>query len=110
MPGDRLALAILVRREQQLVGFFSFAFSSETTFFLPRVDDVERSKSWSTSTPSRAHASFLNSPGSPRALREIADVADRRLDDVVLAEYPAIVFAFAGDSTITSFFPVEAAI
>jgi hypothetical protein len=35
MPRDRLALAILVRREQQLVGFESSFLRADTTFFLP---------------------------------------------------------------------------
>jgi len=47
---------------------------------------------------------------SPAFVRQVPDVADRRLDHVVLAKVPAIVFAFAGDSTITSFLPVGTAI
>ena len=41
VPGDRLALAILVGREQELVGVLELAFRSETTFFF-RGHDVDR--------------------------------------------------------------------
>ena len=42
VPGDRLALAIFVRREQQLVGVLELRLQVGDDLLLARVDDVER--------------------------------------------------------------------
>ena len=87
MPGDRLALAVFVRREQELVGALSSAFSSETTFFLRASTTYSGSKSCSVSTPRRAHGSSLYFGGNLRGVvREVTDMADRRFDHVVGAQ------------------------
>ena len=41
VPGDRLALAILVRREQELVGGLELAAEVADDALLPGIDDVE---------------------------------------------------------------------
>ena len=42
MPGDRLALAVFVRREQELVDVLELRLQIGDDLLLPRVDDVER--------------------------------------------------------------------
>ena len=89
VPGDRLALAIFVRREQELVGVRELRPQIRDDGLLLRIDDVERLE---------VLIDVDAEPG-PRlllvlgrhlcgAVREVADMADRRLDHVVLPEVP----------------------
>ena len=89
VPGDGLALAVLIGREVELVGILQGG--------LEPADDVLRLVGH--------HVGGLEVvvDVDGEALRlEVADRTDRRLDDVVVAEEPAMVRALAGDSTITS--------
>jgi hypothetical protein len=56
VPGDRLALAVLVGREVELVGVLQQRLELGDLLLLVGGDDVEGSKSLSTSTPSRPTA------------------------------------------------------
>ena len=68
VPGDRLALAVLVRREQELVGALELLLELRDRLLLVRIDDVERLESCSTSTPRRAQDSPLYFSGISAAL------------------------------------------
>ena len=87
VPGDRLALAVFVGREQELVGLLQELLQLADLLLLVRVDDVERLEV------------VLDVDAEPRpllllvllgdvggALGEVADVADARLDDEVVPE------------------------
>ncbi len=89
MPGDRLALAILVRREQELGGALELPLQLLDLLLLVGIDDVQRLE----------RVLDIDAESSPRfllrggrdvcgAVREVANVADRGFDDVAVAEIP----------------------
>jgi hypothetical protein len=87
MPGDRLALTVLVRREQELVGAGEQLLQLAHLLPLVRIDDVERLE-----VVLDVHAEpgpglllvLLRNVGG--ALWKVADVADAGFDHEVLAE------------------------
>ena len=86
VPRDRLALAVLVRREQQLVGLRELLLQIRDDPLLVRVDDVVRLELVLDVDAELAvpRPVFLRHVGG--ALREVADVPDARLDDEVAPE------------------------
>ena len=87
VPGDRLALAILVRREPQLVGVLELRPQARDDLLLLRIDDVERLEiGVDVDAEARPRLLLLLLRHLRGAVRKVADVADRRLDDVVVAE------------------------
>jgi hypothetical protein len=87
VPGDRLALAVLVRREQELVGVGEQLLQLADLLPLVRVDDVEGLElvvDVDAEPRPRLLLVLLGNVGG--ALGEVADVADARLDDEALAE------------------------
>ena len=89
VPGDRLALAVFVRREQELGGVLQLALELVDLLLLVGIDDVERLE----------RVIDVDAEAGPRlllhrgrnvggAIRKIADVADRRFHDVAVAEVP----------------------
>ena len=86
MPGDRLFLAIFVRREQEARPRLSGASSARRpSLSLARVDDVERLEVLRDRDAEGAYFSVLLLPVGG-ALRQVADVADARGDVEVVAE------------------------
>ena len=84
VPGDRLALAVLVRREQELVGVLELRAQARDDLLLLRVDDVERLEvGVDVDAEARPRLLLLRRRHLGGAVRQVADVADRRLDDVV---------------------------
>ena len=84
VPGDRLALAVLVRREQELVGVGEQLLQLRDRLLLVRVDDVERLEvvlDVDAEARPRLLLVLLRDVGG--ALGKVADVADARLDDEV---------------------------
>ncbi len=87
VPGDRLALAVFISGEQQFVGVLEQVLELGDLLPLVGVDDVERlevgvdvhaeARPWLPAVLRR----YLRS-----LVRHVADVADARLDHVVLAE------------------------
>ena len=87
MPGDRLAFAVFVRREQELVGVLQLRLQIGDDLLLPRVDDVERLEVLvDVDAEARPGLVLVLRGDLGGVVRQVADVADRRLDDVVLAE------------------------
>ena len=87
VPGDRLAFAVFVCREQQLVGLGELAAQVRDDRLLLRVDDVERLEVVvDVDAEARPRLLLLRGRNLGRAVREVADMADRRFDHVVLAE------------------------
>ncbi len=87
MPGDRLALAVFVRREQELVGVCEQLLQLAHLLALVRVDDVQRLEAFVDVHTEARPGLFLVLLGDVgRALGQVADVADARLDHEVLAE------------------------
>src|SRR5262249_19808645 len=87
VPGDRFALAILVRREQELVGIGELLAKLRDRFLLVGVDDVERLEAVldvHSETCPRLSLVLLRDLG--RTVRQIANVADGGLDDEVRPE------------------------
>ena len=87
VPGDRLALAVLVRREQELVGVGEQLLQLAHLLPLVRIDDVEGLElvvDVDAEPGPRLLLVLLRNVG--RALGKVADVADARLDDEALAE------------------------
>jgi hypothetical protein len=81
MPSDRLALAILVRREQQLVGLVQTLLQVGDALLLLGVDDVQRLEvvvDVDAETGPRFLLVFGGHVG--RALGKIADVPNARFD------------------------------
>ena len=89
VPGDRLALAVFVRREQELGGVLQLALELVDLLLLVGIDDVERLE----------RVIDVDAEAGPRlllhrgrnvggAIGKIADVADRRFHDVAVAEVP----------------------
>ena len=86
VPGDRLALAVLVRREQELVGLGELLLQIRDDALLVGVDDVERLELVLDVDAELAVLRPLLLRDVRRPLREVADVADARLHDEVAAE------------------------
>ena len=87
VPGDRLALAVFVGREQELVGLRELAAQVGDDRLLLRVDDVERLEVVvDVDAEARPRLLLLRRRNLGGAVRQVADVADRGLDHVVLAE------------------------
>ena len=87
MPGDRLPFAVFVCREQELVGVLELRLQVADDRFLLRVDDVERLELVvDVHAEARPRLLLLVCGNLGGVVREVADVADRRLDHVVLAE------------------------
>ena len=87
MPGDRLAFAVFVRREQQLIGVLQLRLQVGDDLPLARVDDVDRLELAVDVDAEPGPLLVLVLRGYlGGVLRQVADVADRRLDDKVGAE------------------------
>ena len=86
MPGDRLALAILVRREQELVGVREALLQVGDDLLLAGVDDVVRLEAVVDVDTERAEALSLRLGDVLGAIRKVTDVADARLDRVSAPE------------------------
>ena len=90
VPGDGLALAILIRREVQLVGVLDERL--ELVDLLPAVwaDDVERLEIvLGVDAEPRPRLTLVLRRHVGGVARQVADVTDRRLDDVPRTEVPA---------------------
>ena len=87
VPGDRLALAVFIRREQELVGVLQQLLQLGDLALLVRVDDVERLELVLDVDAEPCPGLLLELLRDLRgAVREVANVADARFDHVVLAE------------------------
>ena len=79
MPRDRLALAILVRREQELVGVGEALLEVGDDLLLVGVDDVVRLESVVDVDAERSEPLALRLGDVLRAIREVANVARRSI-------------------------------
>ena len=86
VPGDGLALPVLVRREQQLVGSLQLLLEVGDDPFLVVVDDVVRLELAVDVHAELPVAGAIRRRDVRGPVREVADVADARLDDEVAAE------------------------
>ncbi len=87
MPGDRLALAVFVRREQELVGDLEQLLQLGDLLPLVGVDDVEGLEVVvDVDAEARPALLLVLLRDVGRALGQIADVTDARLDDEAVAE------------------------
>jgi hypothetical protein len=86
VPGDRLPLAILVRREQELVGAREQLPQLGHLALLVGVDEVERLEVLLDVDAERAEARPLLLRDLGSALRQVANVTDARLDHELGAE------------------------
>ena len=87
VPGDRLALAVLVRREQELVGAGELLLQLRDRLLLVRVDDVERLESVLDVNPeARPRLPLVLLGDLGRAVRQVANVAHGGLHDEVRPE------------------------
>ena len=86
MPRDRFALAILVRREQQLVGLLQLALEVGDDALLVGVDDVVGLELVIDVDTELAVGRARLRRNVRCALRQVADVADAGFDRVVVAE------------------------
>ena len=86
VPGDRLALAVLVRREQELVRVAELLPQVRDHTLLVGVDDVERLELVLDVHAELAVTLALLLRDVRGPVREVADVPDARLDDEVAAE------------------------
>ena len=86
VPRDGLALAVLVRREQELVGLGELLLEIGDDPFLVGVDDVERLEPVLDVDAELAVLRALLLRDVRRALREVADVTDAGLDREAAAE------------------------
>ena len=90
VPGDRLALAVLVRGEVELVGVLEQALElGDVALLVARHDVVGREVVLHVDGEPSPRLVLDLGRGVGRVVREVADVADRRLDDVPRAEVPA---------------------
>ena len=80
MPGDRLSFAVLVRREQQLVGRGELLLEPGDDLLLVGVDDVVRLEVVLHGDAERPVLLALGRRDLACLLRQVADVADARLD------------------------------
>jgi hypothetical protein len=86
VPGDRLALAVLVGREQELVRGSELLPEVRHDTLLVGVEDVERLEPVLDVHAERAEPRLVALLDVRRPLRQVADVADARLHDEVAAE------------------------
>ena len=86
VPGDRLALAVLVRREQELVGLGELLLEVGDDSLLVRVDDVVRLELVLDVDAELAVLRALFLRDVRCALRQVADVTDAGLDGEAAAE------------------------
>ena len=87
MPGDRLALAVFVRREQELVGVLELRLEVGDDLLLARVDDVQRLEVLVDVDAEAGPGLALQLGRDLRGVvRKVADVADRRFDHIVRAQ------------------------
>ena len=86
MPGDRLALAVLVSREQELVGVREPLLERVDDLLLVLVDDVERLERMLDVDTQRAEAFPLRLGNVRSAVGEVANMADARLHGELAAE------------------------
>ncbi len=86
MPGDGLALTILVCREQELVGLCELLLERGHDLLLVRIDHVVRLEVVLDSNAQRAVLLALGGRNLARLFGQVADVADARLDVVAGAE------------------------
>ena len=86
VPGDRLALAVLVRREQELVRVAELLPQVRDHTLLVGVDNVERLELVLDVHAELAVTLALLLRDVRGPVREVADVPDARLDDEVAAE------------------------
>ena len=94
VPGDRLALAVGVGRQDRLAGRLDALLRSLTVFdFVARDHVLRREVVLDLDTQACSSADHGHAPSRP--------------DRVAAARYLPIVRAFAGDSTITGFFPLD---
>ena len=109
VPGDRLALAVLIGGEVELVGVLEQVLElADLRLLVARHDVVGLEAVLDVDREPAPRLVLDLRRGVGGALREVADVADRGLDDVVPRRgSPPIVRAFAGDSTITNLCATE---
>ena len=89
VPGDRLALAVLVGGEVELVGVLEQALELGDVALLVTRDDVVRGEAVVDVHREPAPRLVLDLGRRVRSVvREVADVADRGLDDVAVTEVP----------------------
>ena len=87
VPGDRLALAVFVRCEQELVGVLQELLQLADLLLLVRVDDVERQEVvLDVDAEPGPFLLLVLLRDVRRALRQVANVANARLDDEAVAE------------------------
>ena len=86
VEGDRLALAVLVRREQELVGVLELALQVGDHLLLVRVDEVVRLEALGNRNAERAVLGTVGFRDVRGPARQVADMADARLDHEVGAE------------------------
>ena len=84
--GDRLALAVLIRREQELVGVLELALQVRDHLLLVRVDEVVGLEALRDRDAERAVLGTVGLRDVRGPARQVANVADARLDHVVGAE------------------------
>src|SRR5439155_7653170 len=87
VPGNRLALAVFVRRQQELVGILQELLQLADLLLLVGIDDVERLEvvlDVDAEARPLLFLVFLRDIGG--ALRQVAYVADARLDDEIVAK------------------------
>ena len=88
VPGDGLALAVLVGREEELVGVLERPLELGDLLLLVGVDDVVRLEAVVDVDGELAERALLHVRGQLGGLRQVADVPDAGLDVVALAEVP----------------------
>ena len=82
VPRDRLSFAVLVRREQELVGVGELLAQLRDGPLLVGVDDVQRLEAvLDVDAEARPRLAFVLLRDLGGAVREVANVADRGLDD-----------------------------
>ena len=89
MPGDRLALAVFVGREQELVGVLEERAELGDLLLLVGVDDVERAEAvLDVDAETRPFLLLVLGRDVGGALRKVANMADGGLDHEVGTEVP----------------------
>jgi hypothetical protein len=87
VPGDCLAFAVFVRREQQLVGALQRPLQLRDLALLVGIDHVERLEAVLDVHPEARPRLLLQLLRDlRRTVGKVADVADARLDDVIATE------------------------
>ena len=87
VPGDALSLAIFIGREQHFVRLLDQLLELADVGLLVRIEDVEGLEAVvDVDAEPRPGLLLVGCRDVARAAREVSDVADRGLDDVVVAE------------------------